>query len=127
MNHIGSDHAGHTSFPGSGVPRPEAMPAVRTAILVLGMSRSGTSLCTRVLNILGADLPMDLVGPAPSNPTGHWEPKHLVALNDRILRGLGRSWDDPRPMPAGSPASRETPSDRSRNGSRWIIRANRSC
>ena len=101
MNHIGSDHAGHTAFPASGVPRPEATPAARTAILVLGMSRSGTSLCTRVLNILGANLPQDLVGPAPSNPTGHWEPKHLVALNDGILREFGRSWDDPRPMPAG--------------------------
>lgn len=101
MKQIRSDHAGHISFPETALRRSGAATAARTAILVLGMSRSGTSLCARVLNILGAYLPRDLIGPAPSNPTGHWEPKHLVALNDRIFREFDRSWDDPRPMPAG--------------------------
>ena len=78
----------------------------RTAILVLGMSRSGTSLCSRILNILGAYLPDELLGPAPSNPYGHWEPKRLVLLNEQILQSFGRSWDDPRGMPAGWVGSR---------------------
>ncbi len=79
--------------------RPGA--AQRTAILVLGMSRSGTSLCSRILNILGAYLPQALLGPSPANPLGHWEPRELVAVNEQILRALGRSWDDPRDMPGG--------------------------
>jgi hypothetical protein len=78
----------------------------RTAILVLGMSRSGTSLCSRILNILGGYLPNDLMGPAPSNPHGHWEPRQLVVLNEQILREFGRSWDDPRAMPLGWVGSR---------------------
>jgi hypothetical protein len=76
------------------VPRP-----ARKALLVLGMSRSGTSLTAHVLHALGASLPHDLMGAAHGNPLGHFEPKALVALNDRILDSLGRRWDDPRPIP----------------------------
>jgi hypothetical protein len=74
-------------------PRP-----LRKAILVLGMSRSGTSLLTHVLHALGAALPHDLMGAAHGNPLGHFEPLGLVSLNDSILRSLGRRWDDPRPI-----------------------------
>ena len=82
-----------------GAPRPRT--AARDAILLMGMSRSGTSLCARLLNLLGAALPAELIGPRDSNPLGHWEPARLVALNDRILAKLGRTWDDPRPLPDG--------------------------
>ena len=75
-------------------PRP-----ARKALLVLGMSRSGTSLTAHVLHALGAALPHDLMGAAHGNPLGHFEPRALVALNDRILESLGRRWDDPRPIP----------------------------
>jgi hypothetical protein len=68
------------------------------ALLVLGMSRSGTSLLTQVLHALGATLPSDLMGPAHGNPFGHFEPSGLVALNDRILEALDRPWNDPRPI-----------------------------
>lgn len=71
----------------------------RKALLVLGMSRSGTSLLTNALHTLGAALPRDLLPPGPGNPFGHFEPRGLVALNDVILKALGRSWDDPRPIP----------------------------
>ncbi|WP_158927505.1 sulfotransferase family protein [Acidisphaera sp. S103] len=64
------------------------------------MSRSGTSLLAHVLHALGATLPNDLMGAGHGNPLGHFEPKALVALNDRILESLGRRWDDPRPIPA---------------------------
>jgi hypothetical protein len=73
----------------------------RKAILVAGMSRSGTSMITHVLHTLGAALPDDIVGPGAGNPLGHWEPRALVAINDEILNCLGRSWDDPRPLPDG--------------------------
>lgn len=70
----------------------------RQALLLLGMHRSGTSLLAYLLHMLGAALPPDLIGPGPGNPLGHWEPTSLVAINDRVLETLGRSWDDPRPI-----------------------------
>jgi hypothetical protein len=72
----------------------------RKAILVVGMSRSGTSLITHILHTLGATLPDDLIGPDRGNPFGHWEPRALVDINDRILSHVGLAWDDPRPLPA---------------------------
>ncbi len=72
---------------------------VPKALLVLGMSRSGTSLLTHVLHVLGAALPRDLIGAAHGNPLGHFEPLELVALNNRILESLDRRWSDPRPVP----------------------------
>jgi hypothetical protein len=81
------------------LPIPEPRPAHK-ALVVLGMSRSGTSLLAHVLHALGATLPHDLMGAAHGNPLGHFEPRALVALNDRILESLDRRWDDPRPIPA---------------------------
>jgi hypothetical protein len=69
-------------------------PVRRTAILVLGMHRSGTSAVTRVLNLLGADLPGDLLPTAPDNPRGFWESRDLVAIHDELLAAAGSSWDD---------------------------------
>jgi len=71
----------------------------QTMILVLGMHRSGTSALTRLLNLHGATLPDALIGPAPENQTGHWEPEILVALNDDMLAAAGRSWHDSRSFP----------------------------
>jgi GT2 family glycosyltransferase len=70
-------------------------PASATAVLVLGMHRSGTSALTRTISLLGADLPRKLI-PASntSNPTGHWEPRDVQELNDRILDAMGSRWDD---------------------------------
>jgi hypothetical protein len=73
----------------------------RKAILVLGMSRSGTSLIAHILHTLGASLPDDLIGPNPGNPTGHWEPRALVEINDQILSHVRLAWNDPRPLPDG--------------------------
>ncbi len=70
----------------------------RGCLLVLGMHRSGTSALTRVLSLMGAALPLNVMGPAPSNPTGHWEPERLVALHDQMLAEAGSSWDDWRKL-----------------------------
>ncbi|MDX2307391.1 MAG: hypothetical protein NW216_04055 [Hyphomicrobium sp.] len=70
----------------------------RTAILVLGMHRSGTSALTRVLSLLGAALPKHVLGAGPGNETGHWEPELLVSLHDRMLTEAGSSWDDWRKL-----------------------------
>ena len=66
----------------------------KTALLVLGMHRSGTSVLARVLSFLGASLPRHLVPASHSNPTGHWEPARLVDLHQQLLAALGTSWDD---------------------------------
>ena len=50
----------------------------RPIILVLGMHRSGTSLCSHLLSALGVDMSDKIPGPGnpaptPDNPRGHWE------------------------------------------------------
>ncbi len=75
----------------------------KTCILVLGMHRSGTSALTRLISLLGADLPATLLGGAAenlaSNAKGHWESEVLVRLNDRILESAGNSWHSPELIP----------------------------
>src|SRR5262245_27314471 len=69
--------------------------ARRSAILVLGVHRSGTSAVTRVLNLLGVELPENLMPPAPdNNPRGFWESQELRELHDELLAAAGTSWDD---------------------------------
>jgi len=74
----------------AGAPAPSS----RTAIVVLGMHRSGTSAFARVLNLCGAFLPAEL-RPANvhDNPTGFWEPEAIINLNDRVLRQQGGAWN----------------------------------
>ncbi|MBZ9768439.1 glycosyltransferase [Mesorhizobium sp. CA6] len=77
-------------------------PAKRTCIMVLGMHRSGTSALTRVLSLLGAELPKNLLGANPTNPTGHWEPSQLIELHDQMLEEAGSRWDDWRSFDLGN-------------------------
>jgi len=58
------------------------------------MHRSGTSAFTRVLSLLGCDLPKTLMQAHKSNETGHWESDVIRHLNDRILASAGTRWDD---------------------------------
>ena len=64
------------------------------ALMVLGMHRAGTSAVTRTINLLGADLPDNLLGENQSNPLGHWESNDVIALNDAMLASASSSWDD---------------------------------
>jgi hypothetical protein len=75
-----------------------AIPSTRKALLVVGMSRSGTSLTAHALNALGAALPDQVLGPSLGNPLGHWEPTELVVLNEHILDQIDRPIDDSRPI-----------------------------
>lgn len=70
-------------------------------VLVLGMHRSGTSAVTGALREFDFDLGPNLMAPAPDNPKGFWEHAGVVAIHERLLHGLGRSWMDPAPMPEG--------------------------
>ncbi|MBI4962353.1 MAG: hypothetical protein HY913_03680 [Desulfomonile tiedjei] len=61
-------------------------------LVILGMHRSGTSAVSRVVNLLGVDLGSSLLPPAPDNPTGFWEHKEIVEINERLFYVLGRHW-----------------------------------
>jgi len=74
------------------------MPGKRQAILILGMHRSGTSALTRVLNLLGAEIPGTLLPPQNDNPLGYWEPAEIVGVHTRILAALNSNWHDPLPV-----------------------------
>ena len=72
--------------------------ATRTAVLVAGMHRSGTSALTRVLNIVGCDLPRTLVRPKRGNVLGFWESQTITNLNEEILASAHSFWEDWRPF-----------------------------
>ncbi len=62
--------------------------------MVLGMHRSGTSLCANMLHELGVDI-ADASGPSAANQRGHWERPRINDLHDAILANFGRGWDSP--------------------------------
>lgn len=61
-------------------------------IVVLGMHRSGTSLITRSLKVLGVELGDHLLGSHPDNVKGFWEDIDIKELNQKMLESLGRTW-----------------------------------
>ncbi|MGC1381885.1 MAG: sulfotransferase [Candidatus Baltobacteraceae bacterium] len=68
------------------------------AVLVLGMHRSGTSAIARGLAALSVYLGDDFLDAQPENPTGYWEDKGIVEINERVLKRLGIAWDDVSPI-----------------------------
>jgi len=56
------------------------------------MHRSGTSAVSRVVNLLGVDLGPSLMPTAPDNPSGFWEHKEIVEINEELFYVLGRHW-----------------------------------
>jgi hypothetical protein len=75
--------------------RPERITAISRAaqrkpiVLVLGMHRSGTSLCSHILSALGVDMADD-IGVDVRNDKGHWERWEIAEFHDRILRLFNR-------------------------------------
>ncbi len=72
-----------------------------TALLVLGMHRSGTSALTAVLNDLGASLGNELVAANDDNPGGYFENAGAVTAHEMLLAELDRGWEDLRELPEG--------------------------
>lgn len=68
------------------------------AIVVIGMHRSGTSAVARGLQALGVYLGNDFLDAQPENPTGYWEDRRIVELNERVLKALSLNWDSVRPI-----------------------------
>lgn len=101
-----------------------------TAICILGMSRTGSSLTARVLNLLGVYLgpEEELLGgelrhlagegetviarAREANPEGFWEHYRIMRLNERILRRLGGNWREPPALEPGWEASEELAAER---------------
>jgi len=70
-------------------PAPPATARARmTAVPILGMHRSGTSMLTRALNLLGLELGSPLMPPQPDNPKGFWENEFFWGINVQILRAM---------------------------------------
>jgi hypothetical protein len=63
------------------------------------MHRSGTSAATRLVNVLGPAtcVPGDMVR-GPWNPSGHFESRSLMHLNNALLTQMGRTWWYPPPV-----------------------------
>lgn len=69
---------------------------VKTAVLIIGAPRSGTSATTGTLKILGLPLGNKLVGPLSDNIKGHFEDSATVDLNRALLKKLNSWPHDPR-------------------------------
>lgn len=66
--------------------------AEKTGLLILGMHRSGTSALTRILSLMGYELPQYVTGGSEGNKTGHWESALISEINDRLFQDLGLVW-----------------------------------
>jgi hypothetical protein len=92
---------------GKGKTGKPALP--RPIVVLLGMHRSGTSLCSHVLSVLGVDMADKLAGPgseviSSDNARGYWERWEIVGFHDRILAHFNRGYFSPfhdLPLPAG--------------------------
>jgi hypothetical protein len=76
------------------MPELETQPQPKV-VCVLGMHRSGTSLLTGALRLLGVNLGSDeslLPSDEEANRKGFWENRLIVDLNDALLSRLGGDW-----------------------------------
>jgi hypothetical protein len=64
----------------------------RIAILISGMHRSGTSAITRVVSLLGAGLPDDMIEAKGDNERGFWEGRAVIDLDEKALDKFGSWW-----------------------------------
>lgn len=64
-------------------------------IIVLGSHRSGTSLVTRLINMMGAYFAIgdSALGANEENPKGFWERWDVIAANNELLAHYGCEWD----------------------------------
>ena len=72
-----------------------------SAVCIIGMHRSGTSVITGLLRVHGLRIGSEdcLLGPHETNPTGHCEHKGFLEINEVLLARLGGAWDTPVEFP----------------------------
>ena len=61
-------------------------------IVVLGMHRSGTSVITRGLSVLGVELGRNLLPAQADNIKGFWEDRTIVEINTALMNRCGQDW-----------------------------------
>ncbi len=81
----------------SGAESGSAVPD-RRLVLVVGVGRSGTSLCAGILGSLGFRVPQPEVRSDETNPRGFGEPRWVVDFHTRLLRGARVTVFDSRPL-----------------------------
>jgi hypothetical protein len=64
-------------------------------VAVLGMHRSGTSMCAHILSVLGLDM-VDDIQSVPDAPVGYWERWEIAEFQNRILQMLDRDYFSPQ-------------------------------
>jgi hypothetical protein len=83
---------------------PPATDGLPYPVCVLGMGRTGTSLTTRVIGLLGVDLGPEekmLETAVQDNAKGYWEQRAVMELNDEILSLFGGTWWTPPRLDPG--------------------------
>jgi hypothetical protein len=71
-----------------------------TALIILGMHRSGTSLLGGLLSQAGVVMGRSLYAPQEGvNEKGFWEHEDIVDTHDELLLALKSQWDDVLPLP----------------------------
>ncbi|MEE9339962.1 MAG: glycosyltransferase [Methylococcaceae bacterium] len=73
----------------------EILNSQKRIIFVIGMHRSGTSLVTKAIQVIGADLGNNLMPAELSNPKGYWEDIDVFHFNERLLDYINVRWDIP--------------------------------
>jgi hypothetical protein len=66
---------------------------MKTAFIILGMHRSGTSALTKIINILGASIGDSLVPGRYDNVKGFFEHADIMNIHEELLSSLNSSWD----------------------------------
>jgi hypothetical protein len=87
------------------------VPTQRTALVILGMHRSGTSSLAGLLSRLGCSLGDDLLEANEWNPLGYGEHREIVARHDALLRAAGAAWDSARMPDPGAAELRAAEAD----------------
>lgn len=73
---------------------------INRKIYILGMHRSGTSVVTRLINLLGAEVGKNLLPGNPGiNEKGFWENRELIDVHDDMLAEMDSAWFDFRELP----------------------------
>jgi hypothetical protein len=77
----------------------------KTAIVVSGMHRCGTSAVAGVLHLLGAAQSSAPMPTKADNPRGFFESTRIMQLNDRMLADAGRQWYDWQSLEVAGPGN----------------------
>lgn len=95
-------------------------------ICVLGMHRSGTSLVTGLLRMVGIYLGSDdeMYPPGKGNPKGHWENMTSKKINEDLLREFGGAGDNPPYFPPNWFRQKGVVSEIRRRGVNFINKMN---